>query len=180
MPSRLPAPRSRASRRWRRIDCGRSAPSSSGEFLDGLEIDRNPAFNGWLTAQRRRFRGCHAALLEHLAATATGDELFGYLEKWLELAPFDPRVHESLLTAFGRRGRIREGEEHLAATARMFDAEGLDHTPIRDDLAGGQGASGGPARAPAAAASPARSVCRRRDRARRKRRQRRPVARPSP
>ncbi len=103
-----------------------------GEFLDGLEIDRNPGFNGWLTAQRRRFRGCHAAVLERLAATATGDEVFGYLEKWLELAPFDQRVHESLLTAFARRGRIREGEEHLAATARLFEAEGLDCAPIRE------------------------------------------------
>jgi len=26
----------------------------AGEFLDGLEIDRNPGFNSWLTAQRRR------------------------------------------------------------------------------------------------------------------------------
>ena len=127
-----------------------------GEFLDGLEIDRNPSFNGWLTAQRRRFRGCHTALLEHLAATATGDELFGYLEKWLELAPFDPRVHESLLTAFGRRGRIREGEEHLAATARMFDAEGLDHAPIRETWRAVRAQAEGLARAPAAVASPAR------------------------
>jgi len=31
-----------------------------------------------------------------------------------------------------RHGRIREGDEHLAATARLFEAEGLDHTPIRD------------------------------------------------
>jgi DNA-binding SARP family transcriptional activator len=46
----------------------------NGEFLDGLQIDRNPSFNGWLTAQRRRFRSCHAALLEHLVETATGDE----------------------------------------------------------------------------------------------------------
>jgi DNA-binding SARP family transcriptional activator/Tfp pilus assembly protein PilF len=104
----------------------------NGEFLDGLEIDRNPGFNGWLTAQRRRYRSCHAAVLEHLARMATGDEVFGYLEKWLELAPFDRRVHESLLNAFARRGRIREGEEHLAATARLFEAEGLDYTPIRD------------------------------------------------
>ena len=127
-----------------------------GEFLDGLEIDRNPAFNGWLTVQRRRFRGCHTALLEHLAATATGDELFGYLEKWLELAPFDPRVHESLLTAFGRRGRIREGEEHLAATAHMFDAEGLDHAPIRETWRAVRAQAEGLARAPAAAAPPVR------------------------
>ncbi len=103
-----------------------------GEFLEGLALDRNPGFNGWLTAQRRRFRGCHVALLEHLARTVTGDEMFGYLEEWLKLAPFDRRVHETLLNAFARRGRIREGEEHLAATARLFEAEGLDHSPIRE------------------------------------------------
>jgi DNA-binding SARP family transcriptional activator/TolB-like protein len=103
-----------------------------GEFLDGLHIDRNPAFDGWLTAQRRRYRSCHAALLEHLVATTSGDEAFGYLEKWLELAPFDRRVHELLLKAFARRGQIREGEEHLAATGRLFEAEGLDLAPIRE------------------------------------------------
>ena len=43
-----------------------------------------------------------------------------------QLAPFDQRVHEVLLNALARRGRIREGEEHLAATARLFEAEGLD------------------------------------------------------
>ncbi len=104
----------------------------SGEFLAGLEIDRNPGFNSWLTAQRRRLRSCHTALLEQLAKTATGDEVFRYLEQLVELAPFDQRVHEMLLNAFARRGRIREGEEHLAATARLFEAEGLDCGPIQN------------------------------------------------
>ena len=104
----------------------------AGDFLDGLEIDRSPQFNGWLIAQRRRFRGCHTALLEHLAKSVPEDEAFGYLEKWLQLAPFDPRVHEILLDALGRSGRIREGEEHLAAAIRLFETEGLDSTPIRD------------------------------------------------
>ncbi len=104
----------------------------NGDFLEGLDIDRSPAFNGWLTAQRRRFRGCHAALLEHLVKSVPDDEAFGYLEKWLQLAPFDRRVHEILLAALARRGRIREGEEHLAATTRLFEDEGLDCNPIRD------------------------------------------------
>jgi DNA-binding SARP family transcriptional activator len=104
----------------------------SGEFLEGLEIDRNPGFNSWLTAQRRRFRSCHTALLEQLARTATGDEVFQYLEQLVELAPFDQHVHEMLLNAFARRGQIREGEEHLAATARLFEAEGLDCAPIEN------------------------------------------------
>jgi len=103
-----------------------------GDFLYGLEIDRSPIFNAWLIAQRRRYRSCHAALLEHLATSVPDDEALGYLEKWLALAPFDLHVHETLLTALARRGRIREGEEHLAATARRFEAEGLDSDPVRN------------------------------------------------
>ena len=57
----------------------------NGDFLEGLEIQRSPAFNGWLTAQRRRFRACHAALLEHLTGSVPDDEAFGYLDKWLQL-----------------------------------------------------------------------------------------------
>src|SRR5262249_13215363 len=103
-----------------------------GDFLDGLEIDRSPVFNGWLTAERRRFRGYHAALLEQLTARVPDNEAFGYLDKRLQLAPFDPRIHEALLSALARHGRIREGEEHVAATVRLFAAEGLDDAPIRD------------------------------------------------
>jgi len=104
----------------------------NGDFLEGLEVDRSPLFNGWLTAQRRRFRGCHTALLEHLVKSVPDDEAFGHLDTWLQLAPFDRHVHEILLSALARRGRIREGEEHLTAAARLFDAEGLDITPIRE------------------------------------------------
>lgn len=103
----------------------------NGDFLDGLEIDRNPTFDAWLTAQRRHLRACHAALLEHLVRQVSDDDAFGYLDRWLQLSPFDPRVHEMLLKALARRGRIREGEEHLLATARQFEAEGIDHAPIR-------------------------------------------------
>ncbi len=104
----------------------------AGDFLDGLEIDRSPMFEGWLVAQRRRFRGCHATLLEQLVRSAPGDVIFIYLDQWLQLAPFDLRVHETLLTALAQRGRIRDGEEQLAASARLFDTEGLDHRPLRE------------------------------------------------
>jgi DNA-binding SARP family transcriptional activator len=104
----------------------------AGDFLEGLEIDRNPLFNSWLIGQRRRFRGCQVALLEHLASGAPDDEVFGHLETWRQLAPFDPRVHEAMLNALARRGRVREGEEHLAATVRLFEDEGLDCAAIRE------------------------------------------------
>src|SRR5262245_12537828 len=59
----------------------------AGDFLEGLELDRVPVFNGWLTAQRRRFRGCRTALLEQLVGRVADDEALEYLEEWLELAP---------------------------------------------------------------------------------------------
>jgi TolB-like protein len=114
-----------------------------------MEIERNPAFNGWLIAQRRRFRGRHAALLEHLVGGATDDEVFDHLEKWLRLAPFDRRIHGALLNALARHGRIREGEEHLAATARQFEAEGLDCAPIRDVWRAARAQEGSPQHGPA-------------------------------
>ena len=41
-------------------------------------------------------------------------------------------MHELLLDALARRGRIRDAEEHLAATARLFESESLDLAPIRE------------------------------------------------
>lgn len=103
-----------------------------GELLEGLDIGRSPVFEGWLTAQRRRFRGRHAAVLEHLVKRVSDDEAPLHLERWLQLAPFDPRVHELLLGVFARLGQIREGEEHLATTSRLFESEGLDSAPLRE------------------------------------------------
>src|SRR4029077_19300788 len=80
------------------------AGSFAGDFLDGLEIDRSPAFNGWVTAQRRRFRGCHTAFLEHLVKSVPAAEALGYLEQWLVLSPFDQHVHELLLNALAQHG----------------------------------------------------------------------------
>lgn len=104
----------------------------AGDLLEGLEIDRSPQFSGWLSAQRSRLRACRTAILEHLAARLgpSSDETFGVLDQWLQLAPFDRRAHALLLDAFALRGRLHEGDEHLAATRRRFEAEGLDAGPL--------------------------------------------------
>lgn len=102
-----------------------------GDLLDGLEVDRSPAFGAWLTGQRRRFRNTCVALLERLATSAPGEDAFGYLEKWLQLAPFDRRAHAMLLAALARAGRMREAEQHLETAAKQFEGEGLDFAAIR-------------------------------------------------
>ena len=105
----------------------------AGDFLDGLELDRSPQFNSWLTAQRRRFRSCHVAILEHLIGLlpAESDEACAYVDKWLELAPFDSRAHLALLENRARRGQIDACEDHLAAAAQLFESEELDFAPMR-------------------------------------------------
>lgn len=106
----------------------------TGDFLDGLQLKSCPVFDSWMVAQRRRLRACHEAVLEHLAAClpAASEERGDCLGKWLLLAPFDPRAHALMLQSLSDRGRHREGEEHLAATIRAFDDEGLDWRPLRD------------------------------------------------
>ena len=92
-----------------------------GDFLEGLEVDRSPALNSWLVAQRRRFRACHVAVLEHLVAslTAESEDILGYLEKRLQLA---------------RPARARDASEHARtapATSRGRGTSGCDRARVR-------------------------------------------------
>ena len=126
-----------------------------GDLLDGVDVDGNPELAGWLVAQRQRYRALHVALLRELAARAPreGDETFRHLGAWLGLAPFDQRAHEVMLEALVARGRVREAEEHLAATIRCFEQQGLDWTPLRNSWRAARDAPAGPlivAAAPAA------------------------------
>lgn len=103
-----------------------------GELLEGLEIARSPMFDAWITAERRRFRGIQAVLLENLARALPHDQAASYVDEWLRLAPFDRSAHELLLASLARQGRIAEGEAHLASAIKLFDADGLDSAPLRE------------------------------------------------
>ena len=129
----------------------------NGDFLDGMEIDRSPAFNTWLSTQRRRFRGCHIAMLERLVQSTPANEALRFLEIWLERAPFDPRVHQRLLNGFAHNGQIREAEDHLQATKRLFETEDIDFTPIRDAWNSARAQKASPAAASSTMAPLARS-----------------------
>src|SRR5262245_24920654 len=104
----------------------------SGELLEGLEIARSPMFDAWITAERRRFRGIQTVLLENLARALPHEAGAPYVDEWLRLAPFDRNAHELLLGSLARQGRIAEGEAHLASASKLFEADGLDTTPLRD------------------------------------------------
>jgi DNA-binding SARP family transcriptional activator/Flp pilus assembly protein TadD len=102
-----------------------------GVFLEALQLEGCPEFMSWLLTQRRHFHALQVGLLERLADGAPDADALGYLEKWLELAPLDIRAHERLLAVLARGSRMREGEEHVSVASRLFDAEGLDSSPLR-------------------------------------------------
>lgn len=112
----------------------RRAALFAGEFLEGLDADRMPAFNTWLMAQRRRMRGLRVALIERIVALSESDAatVLPWLEQWQQLVPFDLRVHEKLLQALARQGRFAEGEAHLQAAMRLFQSEDLEQRPLRE------------------------------------------------
>lgn len=116
----------------------------AGDFLAGLELDRCPDFAAWTVAQRRRFRALHVAVLERLAQSASGDEEIAHLEKWIELAPFDPRPHGKLLASLAARGpgadgpALRRRRHGRSAAARAMAA----FTDARDAGAAGRSRHG--------------------------------------
>lgn len=103
-----------------------------GDFLEGVEIERSTPWSSWLIGRRRHYRAARVAILEQLnrVLEPDGDEALAALEQWLQLAPFERRAHEAMLDALARRGRLREGDEHLAVTARQFEAEAQDWAPL--------------------------------------------------
>ena len=105
-----------------------------GSLLDGVEIEGNPEFTGWLSARRQRYRAMHVAVLGELAMRSPpgSDQTFRHLQAWLQLAPFDRRAHEVMLDALVQCGRVRDAEDHVATTLRSFEEEGLDGAPLRE------------------------------------------------
>jgi DNA-binding SARP family transcriptional activator/TolB-like protein len=117
-----------------------------GDLLDGLELDGHTEFTSWLAGQRRRYRALHTAVLEELTRRAPvgSADMFARLDAWLPLAPFDRRPHEALLAALVATGRLRDADEHLAATIRAFEREGVDWLPVRDALRDARAAAPAP------------------------------------
>lgn len=103
-----------------------------GPFLGELDLS-GPHAETWLTAQRRRFAACHASILRSLVAAfpCQSDAVSPYLERWLDLAPFEIDAHRALLARLIRDGRVAEAEAHVASTERLFLDEGVPTSALR-------------------------------------------------
>jgi hypothetical protein len=100
-----------------------------GDFLEGLDLNRSPQLDHWLTTRRRHFRSCPAAVLEELGGRlpASDPETRDLCERWVALAPFELAAHRALMAALPPA----DAERHLAAAVRLFEAQDLDTAPLR-------------------------------------------------
>lgn len=117
-----------------------------GQFLDGLTLDRAPAFQAWVEAMRRRSLGNYVALLQR--AIKTGDDhehRRSCIERWVELSPYDERPHLLLLDSLRRGGQIIAAETHLRTTIALFRSEGLDPAGLQSAWESMRGAARMPA-----------------------------------
>ncbi len=104
-----------------------------GPFLDGVQADRAPAFETWLSGQRRSFRSLHLDVVGRLceAHPAGTPGRLRALEVRAGLMPEDTPAHLALLEELALHGDLAGAEAHLAATAKVYAAEGLDSAPLR-------------------------------------------------
>ncbi len=107
----------------------RIADLFAGDLAEGLDLNRSPQLDHWLMTQRAHFRSCHAAILHQLIGRLPTDDPEARLlaERWVALAPFEPRAHRALMAA----SSPIEAERHLASALRLFEAENLDPAPLR-------------------------------------------------
>lgn len=104
-----------------------------GDFLEGLELNRSPQLDHWISTQRRRYRTFHASLLERLVELLPDNphDLRPHVERWIDLSPFDTRAQILLLKTLLGCGMPDQAERHFAAVTRLFEAEGIDTGEIR-------------------------------------------------
>lgn len=106
-------------------DVLRAAVSAEGEFLDGLEIARCEAWEGWRIAYREDARRWRSALLAELSLRlADPGEALPYARARVELDPFDPDAWGTLLGLLDRTGRTAEARESRALCARRMAESG--------------------------------------------------------
>lgn len=104
-----------------------------GDVLEGVELDGSHELTAWLSARRQRYRAMRVAVVSELALrpSVEPDLAWSRLDAWLQLAPFERRAHEVMLSALLGAERLRDAEQHMARTVLAFEHEGLDWSSLR-------------------------------------------------
>ncbi len=98
-----------------------------GELLEGMSFPGCPAFETWLTYQRRRLAGVRQALMHEAALErlSSGDAqgATGLAARLVSLDPLELRSQELLIRCLARNGDRAGAERQLAACEELFERE---------------------------------------------------------
>jgi DNA-binding SARP family transcriptional activator len=105
----------------------RLASAWQGELLEGMSFSGCPAFETWLTHQRRRLEGvCQALMYEAALERLASDDADGAIElaaRLVSVDPLDARSQELLIRCLARSGDRAAAERQLAACEDLFRRE---------------------------------------------------------
>ncbi|HUH15387.1 MAG TPA: BTAD domain-containing putative transcriptional regulator [Gaiellaceae bacterium] len=110
------------------------------ELLEGVSFDAAPAFDLWLTGERRRLGGLAAAVLREAALASLARDpaqAAAYAERLVGLDAYDENHHVVLVRSLVAAGRSEEAARRVEACVALFESE-LGTTPsgaLRDALA---------------------------------------------
>ena len=86
-------------------DLERAAALYSGDLLQGLDV-RDPAFEEWLSIERRRFRSLATAVLSRLGELQTGRTGITTAERLIGLDPLQEEGHRMLMRLYAEAGEL--------------------------------------------------------------------------
>ncbi|QOZ54055.1 tetratricopeptide repeat protein [Bradyrhizobium sp. CCBAU 53338] len=117
-----------------------------GDFLEGLSVERAPSFENWLAGQRHRFDQLRQQLLERLSVLLPPEDRIDVLRELIEVAPFDETAHVALVRALTGNAFHAEARQHIDASVKRFQSEGIDPSSLRAAFATAQQQRGKPAK----------------------------------
>ena len=92
-----------------------------GPFLDGIELDRCPAFQSWMVADREQARILHARTLFQLAnrlGESRPQEALAYMRRMIEVEPDCEEARTTFVRLLMRNGLANEAEQQFEIARR--------------------------------------------------------------
>lgn len=98
-----------------------------GQFLEGIDLNENPAFETWLAGERRRWRQLAEQALFYAASTLRQDgkvqEAHQALIRLIQLVPWHEEAHRQLMLLLARQGRFAAALKQYQACRELLESE---------------------------------------------------------
>lgn len=113
-----------------------AAAAFRGEFLEGLALPECPEFQGWLVAERERFRTLQVNVLDSIVDRLADDpeEALPFVRALVRVDPYDDAGWAKLVHLLVATGHRREAEQQLEAAQRLLRELGPGRSAALDKV----------------------------------------------